>query len=140
MGKVHVTTDCLRSGILVANGTVGVGNMLLNTTMAIGGGGAKVQYVLTPNGGPVTIVDVFHVAMSTSADSTERGIEVPFVSIEDDGLEFQFAAALDRSGISMMTGADLMRTVVYVAREMVGDGRFAEVGRGSGAERWTEDW
>jgi len=128
VGEVHVTTDCLRSGMLVSNGSVGMGNTLLNTTAAIGGGRREVQYILTPNGGPVTIGDIFHVAMSTLADSAERGVEVPFVSIEDDVLGFQFAAALDRSGVSMMTVADLMRTVVYVAKKMVADRSFTEVG------------
>lgn len=129
VGEVHISADCLERSVLVANGSAGVGNVRMDTTLAaVGGGGAGVDYVLTPNGGAVTIGNVFHVALSVLADSAERGVDRPFVMIEDDGLGFRFAAVLDGNGVPMMTEADLMRTVVYVARKMVGDGSFREVG------------
>lgn len=87
-----------------------------------------VRYVLTPNGGAVTVGDVFHVAMSVLVGSAGMGVERRFERIGDDGLGFRFAAVLDGDGVSVMTEAELMRTVVYVARKMVGEGSFREVG------------
>jgi len=127
VGEVHITAECLGSGMLAANRSVELGITAVNTILGNFGGGAGVQYILTPSGGPVAISDVFRVALSVLADSAEMGVDRPFVRIERDELGFRFAAVLDGVGASLMTQADLMRTAVYVVRKMVGDGSFREV-------------
>lgn len=128
VGEVHIGANSLsKSPLQASNGSTVVSSASLNTSTSIIGGDSGVQYIITPNGGSTTIGNVFRVALRILANSAEIGVERPFIRIEDVDVGFSFTALLDRNGASMMTQADLMRFVTFVARKMVADDSFKEV-------------
>lgn len=89
------------------------------------GGVTKVQYIVSTNGDHISMRNVFYTAVSILASSAAEGLDRPFASANDN-LGFSFKAAFDGQGHSMMTEADLARTVTYVARELVRMDDFRE--------------